>query len=573
MAGAWSRSTPSSCPVAATSPCRASWIRWASRDAARSVSTSRRGHVHRLLCRQLRRRARCRLVLGDVPAQGELCLLESQVWNVGDSRFGVLESPGIGELIAENARSRNPPSWRGCPRPSPSRTNNGPFSHGGQVAGPRVQGRWLPLHTRRSELPGRGPPGPTWWIRAVQPQAWPTSSSRLMCAWPRGASCSSSGSQPRVRVRTLSLDDTALYGPGMPHQRGWPGSWTSPAVRAPAPRGAQPTSDSTAVARRLQSERAGIGHLSDHRRRGDRGRAERPARAGVVARRRRAGRSSDTAGPASEAARGPITPARPRNPARSSPSRASETSPRPSAREAGPSAVRARAGGNPSGPTRPRGVRCTTSLRLVPRSIIPQLNGPGGAARLRYACCGVADGRASRGCGRCGARPSVVKTKVRSTARQGVGSGSASCSRPTGSRSQTVMCGTGASKLAAVLAERPSCPPTRVGDIPTRTSPSSPVCGEPGRPPHSACSQGRVARCDRHRNAARIHATVPDRWGSRARPLVRAPVGGAGYRRRHPDRRLAHPGYSRGPLVNSRGEVIGVNTAMIPARTGHSSRQ
>jgi hypothetical protein len=72
------------------------------------------------------------------PAQGELCLLESEVWNVGDSRFGVLESPGIGELIAENVDPAHP-VMAGMPATFPITHYNGPFFSGGQALA-RVQG-------------------------------------------------------------------------------------------------------------------------------------------------------------------------------------------------------------------------------------------------------------------------------------------------------------------------------------------------------------------------------------------------------------------------------------------------
>lgn len=42
------------------------------------------------------------------PAQGELCLLDAQVWNDGRSTLGVIQSPGVGVLVARNAAADHP---------------------------------------------------------------------------------------------------------------------------------------------------------------------------------------------------------------------------------------------------------------------------------------------------------------------------------------------------------------------------------------------------------------------------------------------------------------------------------
>ena len=73
------------------------------------------------------------------PAQGELRLLDAKVWNVGESKFGILESPGIGELIAENAAPDHP-VMAGMSETFPVTHYNGPFFTGGQALA-RVQGR------------------------------------------------------------------------------------------------------------------------------------------------------------------------------------------------------------------------------------------------------------------------------------------------------------------------------------------------------------------------------------------------------------------------------------------------
>jgi hypothetical protein len=66
------------------------------------------------------------------PVQAELRLLDARVWNEGDSRFGVLASPGIGELIAGNAAPAHP-VMAGMPAQFSITHYNGPFFTGGQM--------------------------------------------------------------------------------------------------------------------------------------------------------------------------------------------------------------------------------------------------------------------------------------------------------------------------------------------------------------------------------------------------------------------------------------------------------
>lgn len=42
------------------------------------------------------------------PVQEELRLLDARVWNEGDSRFGILQSPGIGEIVCDNVAPDHP---------------------------------------------------------------------------------------------------------------------------------------------------------------------------------------------------------------------------------------------------------------------------------------------------------------------------------------------------------------------------------------------------------------------------------------------------------------------------------
>jgi hypothetical protein len=46
--------------------------------------------------------------LETCPEQADLCLLDARVWNDGDSLLGVIQSPGIGVVVAENADPDHP---------------------------------------------------------------------------------------------------------------------------------------------------------------------------------------------------------------------------------------------------------------------------------------------------------------------------------------------------------------------------------------------------------------------------------------------------------------------------------
>jgi hypothetical protein len=70
--------------------------------------------------------------LESCPVQSELRLLDARIWNEGDSRFGVLQSPGIGELVAGNAAPAHP-VMAGMPARFPITHYNGPFFAGGQA--------------------------------------------------------------------------------------------------------------------------------------------------------------------------------------------------------------------------------------------------------------------------------------------------------------------------------------------------------------------------------------------------------------------------------------------------------
>lgn len=77
--------------------------------------------------------------LESCPAQRELCLLEARVWNVGDSKFGIIQSPGVGEIIAENAVPDHP-VMADMPAQFVITHYNGPLFEGGQTLA-RVKGR------------------------------------------------------------------------------------------------------------------------------------------------------------------------------------------------------------------------------------------------------------------------------------------------------------------------------------------------------------------------------------------------------------------------------------------------
>jgi hypothetical protein len=66
------------------------------------------------------------------PAQEDLCLLDATVWNAGDGLFGVLRSPGIGVLIAQNADPSHP-VMAGMADQFRITHYNGPFFTGGHA--------------------------------------------------------------------------------------------------------------------------------------------------------------------------------------------------------------------------------------------------------------------------------------------------------------------------------------------------------------------------------------------------------------------------------------------------------
>jgi hypothetical protein len=66
------------------------------------------------------------------PIQQELRLLDARVWNEGDSRFGVLQSPGIGEIVVANANPDHP-VMAGMPAEFAITHYNGPFFEGGEA--------------------------------------------------------------------------------------------------------------------------------------------------------------------------------------------------------------------------------------------------------------------------------------------------------------------------------------------------------------------------------------------------------------------------------------------------------
>lgn len=80
--------------------------------------------------------------LAICPEQAELCLLDARVWNDGDSIFGVIQSPGIGQLTARNAAPDHP-VMVGMPEEFPVTHYNGPLFTDGDAlsvvvgAGPR----------------------------------------------------------------------------------------------------------------------------------------------------------------------------------------------------------------------------------------------------------------------------------------------------------------------------------------------------------------------------------------------------------------------------------------------------
>ncbi|MCU1605139.1 MAG: hypothetical protein JWP46_1604 [Modestobacter sp.] len=65
------------------------------------------------------------------PAQEELRLLDARIWNEGSSRFGILQSPGIGEIVCDNVAPDHP-VMAGMPARFPITHYNGPLFNGGQ---------------------------------------------------------------------------------------------------------------------------------------------------------------------------------------------------------------------------------------------------------------------------------------------------------------------------------------------------------------------------------------------------------------------------------------------------------
>ncbi|HEY0249042.1 MAG TPA: BPL-N domain-containing protein [Gryllotalpicola sp.] len=67
-----------------------------------------------------------------VPAQSELRLVDARVWNDGASTLGVIQSPGIGELVARNAAPSHP-VMAGMPEEFRITHYNGPLFVGGSA--------------------------------------------------------------------------------------------------------------------------------------------------------------------------------------------------------------------------------------------------------------------------------------------------------------------------------------------------------------------------------------------------------------------------------------------------------
>ena len=70
--------------------------------------------------------------LAVCPEQAELCLLGARVWNDGDSIFGVIQSPGIGQLTVRNAASDHP-VMEGMPTEFAVTHYNGPLFTEGEA--------------------------------------------------------------------------------------------------------------------------------------------------------------------------------------------------------------------------------------------------------------------------------------------------------------------------------------------------------------------------------------------------------------------------------------------------------
>jgi Biotin-protein ligase, N terminal len=137
------------------------------------------------------------------PVQAELRLLDARVWNEGDSPFGVLASPGIGELIAGNSAPAHP-VMAGMPAQFSITHYNGPFFTGGQALA-RVIGAGKQFTPAEEFLGGRSPQGQSLLVdRAAEAGA------ANIVAGTRGAGrVVLFGSHPEFGL-TVSLDDLAI---------------------------------------------------------------------------------------------------------------------------------------------------------------------------------------------------------------------------------------------------------------------------------------------------------------------------------------------------------------------------
>jgi glutamine amidotransferase-like uncharacterized protein len=137
------------------------------------------------------------------PVQAELRLLDARVWNEGDSRFGVLSSPGIGELIVGNAAPAHP-VMAGMPAQFSITHYNGPFFTGGQMLA-RVMAAGKQFTPAEEFLGGQDAQGQSLLVdRAAEAGA------ANIVAGTRGAGrVVLFGSHPEFGL-TISLDDLAI---------------------------------------------------------------------------------------------------------------------------------------------------------------------------------------------------------------------------------------------------------------------------------------------------------------------------------------------------------------------------